>query len=161
MTARTKLYIDNVSKDTEGKVLEKELEKYGELVQFELFSDNAYVSYATEQQAQKAIDAMNGKKFEGNELQVDFKDDSSEGEEQSKSLSRSRSRERRRSRSRSRDRRRSSPYGRSNGFRGSKYGTKCFNCGKDGHFARYCPDKDWTFLFFIICLKSNNLWFVF
>ncbi|MES1920748.1 hypothetical protein MHBO_002388, partial [Bonamia ostreae] len=168
MPSKTRLHIGKLTEKTEGQELEKELEKYGEVVDFELYSDYAYVDYKTQKEAQEAIDGLNGKKYDGNTLEVEFDSGSksqsnsasksgsrgrSRSRSQNRGRSRSRSQNRGRSRSRSRRRsrrspsyrRRSPPYRGRNGFRGSKFGTKCFNCGVEGHFARDCTETNWTF----------------
>eukprot|EP01083_Nonionella_stella_P216188 777421_1 len=113
----SKIYVGNIDHHTRGRELEKEFERFGRINSFELFRDYAFVEFDHSADAKDAIYDMDGVKFDGVRLIVEEARGS---------------------------RLRFGPRSYEPGFRGSRFGTKCFNCGNEGHFASDCKDNDWS-----------------
>jgi len=75
----TNLYVGNLSYDTNEDTLRTLFAEYGEIESVNLITDRytgrprgfAFVEMATEETAQAAIDALNGKMVDGREIKVD------------------------------------------------------------------------------------------
>jgi RNA recognition motif-containing protein len=97
--------------------------------------DFGFVLFEDDRDAADAIYALDGYELDGKRLIVELK----------KGASRGRDRDRYDDRDRDRDRRRD-----------EKGAGRCFNCGKDGHWARDCKDGDWAYVTIFI-LDIPNL----
>lgn len=75
----TNLYVGNLSYNTTEDALRNLFQEYGEIESVKLITDRytgrsrgfAFVEMASEQEAQEAISALNGKSIDGRELRVD------------------------------------------------------------------------------------------
>jgi RNA recognition motif-containing protein len=75
---RKRLYVGNLSYDTSEDRLREVFSEHGEVVDVALITDRytgrsrgfAFVELATEEQAEEAINAMNGKTVDGRDLRV-------------------------------------------------------------------------------------------
>jgi cold-inducible RNA-binding protein len=78
MEDKKKLYVGNIPYTLDVDALRKAFEEFGEIVDAVIITDKhsgrskgfGFVEFAKEEDAQKAIDAMNGKEFEGRALVV-------------------------------------------------------------------------------------------
>jgi len=123
------IYIARFSSRTTDRDLRAEFERFGEIVSIDVKDRRcfAFIVFKSQEAATEAIEGMNGRSLNGQDDRLVV--------EMTKTRPRGR-----RSRSRS-------PYRRGRGrgsVRGGPRGDACFNCGKEGHWAKDCtydPNK--------------------
>ena len=80
MDNKKKLYVGNLSYDTAVDALKESFGEFGEIVDAVIITDKmsgrskgfGFVEYADEKEAQKAVEAMDGKEVDGRKLVVNF-----------------------------------------------------------------------------------------
>ena len=143
------IFVTKLSSRVTKKDLDREFSKFGEIRNLKIKRGYAFIEYYNKDDAKYAIKELDNKKLFGQQQRIvveEAKGSKRERErEREKERRRDRDRYRKRdyrSRSRSRDRDRDYYYRRKSN--GPKKTDKCFNCGKEGHWANECtlPRKE-------------------
>jgi len=124
----SKVYVGNLSRDTNERDLERAFEKFGRVNHVWIASNPpgfAFVEMNDRRDAEEAVDELDGREIRGNRVRVEF------------------------SRGKRSDRDRGDRGARGDRDRGDRHDsrryrdpdTKCFNCNGFGHWARDCPKK--------------------
>lgn len=135
------LYVSKISSRVSIGEIERLFSKYGRIRDIHLKSDYGFILFEDSRDADDAVHYLDGYELDGKRLIVEHK----RGAERQ---------ERRRSRSRSRERARGPE--RAAGAAGPNGESRCFNCGKTGHWARDCKEGDWKNKCYR-CQKSGHI----
>merc|ERR1711899_89584 len=116
----TKLFVYGVNANCPRDKLEKEFAAMGDVTDcFITGKGYAFVTMANHEDAERAIEKLHGAEVDGQEIKVEEARARNEGERRG---------------------------GGRGGFRGGRGGgggsRECYNCNKEGHIARECPDGD-------------------
>ena len=107
----TRLFISNVNPKGSLNELEKLFGDYGRVTNFDVKDTNGYIEFENQKDANEAIKNLDGYKFSGKKLEVEYAVKSTNNFVKNK-----------------RDQ-----------FQNEKDSGRCFNCKEKGHIAKRCP----------------------
>ena len=67
-----RIYVGNINRSRDRKELKKLFKKIGEIAEFVLYKDEAYIEYVESYEAKKAIERLNGEKYMDKKLLVEW-----------------------------------------------------------------------------------------
>ena len=109
----TRLFIGNVSSKANFSELEKLFAEYGRVSSFDVSAANGYVEYENQKDANEAIKNLDGYKFSGKRLEVEYAVKAT-----NKFVKKKREQ-----------------------YQSDKESGRCFNCKEKGHIAKKCPHR--------------------
>lgn len=109
----SRLFISNVSSKGDLRELERLFSKHGRLENFEISGSSGYLEYNNPEDASEAIKELNGAKFSGKKLEVEYAVKSTNQYVKRKKEQ----------------------------YDSDKSNIKCFGCGEKGHIQQKCPKK--------------------
>jgi len=138
MSSSSRVYVGKLGTRTTDRELEEAFNKFGKISKIDMKNGFAFIDFEDTRDAEDAVRDMDNRTIDGERVIVEH----AKGERGGRRDRDSRGGGRRDYRDRDYGGRDGGRDSRDSRDRRTETGGRCFNCGKDGHWARDCPDED-------------------